>query len=93
MILWIRNIYRKIIGKPTISNISLTKEDCYTAQEFFDRMSGSHEEVLLICIEHPRFERDNSAEIKCYAKLSLDDSIIRDMIRSDVIHEFLNGEQ
>ena len=91
MILWIKNLIRRIKGKPPVSNIMVTKEDCYTTQEIFDKIARTHGEVLLVCIEHPRFD-DGTAEVKCYAKLATHDSIITD-ISGGMIHELLDGEE
>lgn len=91
MLLKIRNFIRKwIYRKPPISDTFLNLSDCDTTQDLFNRIADNHAEVLLICIEHPRNNKDTSTGIKCYAKLEQDKSILISVV-PDVISE-LTGE-
>lgn len=67
MMLVIRNLIRRLKGKPPISDLCLTIELSQTADEMWDNIDKQHHEAILVCVEHPK---NKNTKIKCYAKIA-----------------------
>ena len=93
MKLWkfIRIIYRRIIGKPIFSvderhsDLIYNSDEFMSTQDLFERIAIRYKEAMLVCIEHPKTNEDDTTAVKCICKLS-DKSILLS-VASDVLEE------
>ena len=74
MLLWIRNLYRRLLRKKPVTNLYFDEKIHKPTEEVWDNIDLHNDEAILICIN--RTEIDTSNRIKCFAKVSPDSSML-----------------
>lgn len=87
MKLYFKNILRRILGKPPVTDLYFKDKD-RAASDMFSDMASRHKEVVMVCIDNS--ENPDFDDVRCYAKIS-DHSTIVEMM--PVIMEKIKSQQ
>ena len=90
MFLYLRNLYRRIRGKPPVTNLVFEEENFKPSKDIFEDLASSHKEVVMICVEHPRHDKLSNTNVKCHVKVS-DKSILLPMLNV-VADKIISGD-
>ena len=75
MKLWLKNLFRRLRGKPPVTDIYFDENLHRSDDDVWNNIELHNKEAILVVVEYPRKGQD-TCDVKCFAKISDNNSIL-----------------